>query len=293
MKRRKCYLIPLGVSIGLGHAASETVLRDTLCGVKLCRFELNEEPGQLRSGLIHEGRVYETDGQNAIGIHEMGSIRLLTPFGHPPSVRLFDITLSQSGESLLTHTYINPSRLRGPGDEIVLPEEPGDWTMEVRVAAAVSDDVYQLQPQEAETAILGYTLLVVFVSEQAQMYEQTMGLSQTVSRDLGGFAGPFIVTPEDLKDALRGGDRTLFRWGLGAFVNDIPLFEGMVEPETAFSDMLLEASRIGPLVTSDLIASPPLTTIDISASKLGRHLAPTDRIRVEVEPIGTIGGLLV
>lgn len=224
----------------------------------------------------------------------MGSIRLLTPFGHPSSVRLFDITLSESGESLLTHSYINPSRLRGPGDEIELPEDPGDWTFEVRVAAAISEDAFRVQPQEAEMAILGYTLMVVLVSEQAQMYEQTMGVNQTVSRDLGGFAGPFIVTPEDLKDAqTTGGDRTLFRWGLGAFVNDEPIFEGLVEPETSFSDMLIEASRIGPIVVSDLIASPPLTTIDITASKLGRHLAPTDRIRVEVEPIGTIGGLIV
>jgi hypothetical protein len=57
--------------------------------VKLCRFEPLGVPGTVHSGIVHGGKVYETDGTNPVAVHEAGDVRLLSPVGRPPSIRLF------------------------------------------------------------------------------------------------------------------------------------------------------------------------------------------------------------
>jgi 2-keto-4-pentenoate hydratase/2-oxohepta-3-ene-1,7-dioic acid hydratase in catechol pathway len=256
----------------------------TLAPVKLARFELVRDPGVIRSGVWHQDRVYETDGEKAAGIHEPGDIVLHPPIGRPPCLRLFEAE-SPEGSA---YAFGNPGSLWGPGSEIPSPMEGPGLGMECRIAAVCSDAGRMIDPSEGSSFLLGATLLILFTSEPTRMSELSLGQAPGASRDLGGALGPFLVTPDDLGAPPGRPSSVRFRLEYEVHVNGDLIGEGEWETDPSFGSLAQAASQGCGIYPSDVIAWPPLPLPPLLASALGRDLASGDRIRFSAEPLGQL-----
>jgi len=256
----------------------------------LCRFELRADPGTARSGILFDGRVYETDGENAIGIHEPGLVRLLTPIGTPPSVRLFDLERGGHGEPVLLYSYYNPGALVPTAGSLGVPVGEGDVEVELRVAVVVKDDGLQVEPSEAAGFVLGYSVLAVLYNAEAREDAQRNDWPKALAYDVGAFFGPSLVTPDDLADS-RSADGG-FQWTATVQVNGEDVCEVKDAPEASLEDLLSVASQRLPVRSGELLAFPALPVPPLSATPLGRPLLPGDRLSATIGPLGTLSGTL-
>lgn len=189
--------------------------------------------------MYHDGRFYETDGQQAIGIHDVSKIRLLSPIGTPPSVRFFGRTPTERNG----FHYVNPSGIRGPLAELVMPFVIKGLC--VRVAGVVAEAGQVEDVADATRALLGVTLLVSFYDDP-------------FTDDLPFVCGPFLWTLDDL-----GTEPRQLTVKCGDATSTSTCEHPVIPP------LLVASSWTMPLASGDLIASPPLHTEPI-CPELGR-----------------------
>jgi len=263
-----------------------------LPGVKLCRFVLNDTPDEVRSGVYHDGKVYETDGETAIGVHGSSDIRMLPPIGLPPSIRLFERFDHPHGEAGLTYHYLNPTGIYGPNSEVATPEYTDSLDFDVHIVGAVADSAEVVDPDEAAGLVLGYAVQIVFVAADLADMEQSRNLPPGPSMDCGTVLGPFLTTPEDLTEFTEGSNPANFVWNYTMRVNEVEIKKGSTVAEFPFTAMLQFSSRIRPLLPAEILAWPRLEKPALEDSELGRCLLPADRVEVAVDGFGTLVALL-
>lgn len=255
--------------------------------MKLCRFELAIDPGVSRSGIYHDSRFYETDGESAVGIHDPGSVRMLAPMGTPPSVRLFDEVRDASGQPFLTYSFGNPSRMQGPNTEVLAALSEEELEFEVRIAAVTQDSGVTIDPLEAPRLVLGFGILVTFFEPDTRERLAELGLGTAPAQDLAWLFGPFLVTPDELVEHRSSPDPLEFGWAVSIQINGETVHEG-VQALPSFGTLLAIASSKGPVLVGELLASPAFTKPPLVSTSFGRNLIATDRVHVTVEPLGTL-----
>lgn len=261
--------------------------------MKLCRFEVANRPGDLaRSGIYHEGKVYETDGQNAIGVHDPANVRFLCPIGRPPVVRCFESYQAGPGEHALSYFFMNPGLLQGPDGTIEIPPTVENLDLEVRVFGVSQDSGLMVDEKEADEFLLGYGFMVVLVDrELAGSSMEVSSEHWSAARDVGAFVSPFIVTPEELTVQLVRESKSKFAWNYEISVSGDSIADrGTFESDYAFSDLLFLGSRRSALSTGEVVAWPALPKPDMELSRIGRFLIPGDTLRIVVEGLGAVTG---
>ena len=234
--------------------------------MKLCRFELVTEPASPRSGFVFQGKVYETDGENPVGIYEPDSIRLLAPMTRPPSIRFFE------GE---TFSYLNPASLIGPNDPVVAPPTGEVFCHPVLVWAVVSP-ARRVLPDIADEIILGLSLGMVFSSEG----------TDARSRDLGIAIGPAFTTPDEFDDSVTEGPAGRvyhFRFE-NTSRPDLVLHAEWPNSEKTLASITSFASESCTLLPGDIFAVA-LPDMEVSLGRNELSKLSCDRIGVLVNPI--------
>jgi 2-keto-4-pentenoate hydratase/2-oxohepta-3-ene-1,7-dioic acid hydratase in catechol pathway len=255
----------------------------------LCRFELKASPGEVRSGMVHAGRIYETDGATAIAVHQAADVRPLSPIPHAPSVRVFrtdlqpDILVGADADDPLFF-YANPSSLGGASQMVAYP----DWCTELSVfpavAVALVVDVPRIDVEEADDTILGYTLMSLLVARDAERRERRFGVLGR-SHDVGGVLGPVLTTPEELEEDVEG-DEFGRRFALTAVlrVNGVERGRGsMGDFPFTFAQAISAASQSTTLRAGDLLAIGPVAVPDEPIV-----LEPGDQVQISVDKLGTL-----
>jgi len=110
--------------------------------------------------MVYDGKIYETDGAEAIGVHEAADVRPLAPVPTPPSIRVFRTDLSETG-----FVYANPAAVVGPSMVIELPDSGSDYVVRSYFGAVIGGTGYQLGEEEAEAVLLGFTLVNILSSK--------------------------------------------------------------------------------------------------------------------------------
>lgn len=209
--------------------------RVPFCHVKLCRFERVAEPGSVCSGIVYGDKVYETDGANAIAVHGVEDVRLLSPIGSAPSVRFYDRRLGFS--------YLNPQILGNPGEPMPLLDEAG-WMP--CLALVVGGAGMGFTTREADDAALGFALGAVL---RSPFTDSARAL------DAGYVIGPALTTPEELDDrAILGDQGKQFELRFSAVRNEQPL-EGLKKVDLPYTvaEVIAHASSSCAIVPGDLI----------------------------------------
>jgi fumarylacetoacetate (FAA) hydrolase len=256
--------------------------------VKLCRFVLLDAPEHPRSGIYHDGKVYETDGERAIGIHDPGSLSMLTPLGTPPAIRAFQSYRRPDGSEGLTFRFCNVTGLAGPNGEIAVNVGARALDFDVHVVGVVGDLAESVEAPEAAGYVLGYALLLELYDADLAEEERLLELPSGPSHDMGGALGPFLTTPDELTEFTVGSDPTNFGWNYRLRVNDAEVAVGSVESDFPFSHLLSFASQARAVQAGEVLAWPALAKPPLLESGLERNLVSGDRIEAVVDGLGTL-----
>lgn len=166
-----------------------------LLHVKLCRFEVLDSEGAARSGIYHESRLYETEGTNPIGVHDLSNIKFLCPIARPPVMREM---LHEPDSDRLLYFYRNPSTLYGPAAAVFLPQGTNSVILQPQLAIVIKDTERYISREAAASVILGYTMVVTIYDPHLRSQEEAIGIGPGASSDFGAATAPFLVTPEEL-----------------------------------------------------------------------------------------------
>ena len=151
--------------------------------------------------MVYSGKVYETDGTEAIAVHEAADIRPLCPIPTPPSIRIFRSDIGEQTED--PHFfYGNPGAVIGPSQIVNLPDIESEYVVRCYLGATIVGTGYQVNIEEAEAMLLGLTLVCIVTAKQLEDDERKQGIGISRSHDLGIAVGPVLTTPDDLEDVM-------------------------------------------------------------------------------------------
>ncbi len=258
--------------------------------MKLCRFELKSSPGQLRSGIVYSGKIYETDGKDPVAVHEADQVRPLTPVA-APCVRVYrssglrDVDRwSPTDLEAAPFFYANASAILGPSQLIQFPEFSAEVDFEPYVAAVVAERGRNIPANEADGYLLGFTIAIALVARDVERRDQAVGMQFGRAYDLGLAVGPVITTPDDLVPFSEDTDLgMLYHVSVSARVNGVEKRKGNVSDNPyPYSQLLSFASEGAELQPGDLILAGPVAAPDST------RLEPGDEVQVAVEHLGAL-----
>jgi 2-keto-4-pentenoate hydratase/2-oxohepta-3-ene-1,7-dioic acid hydratase in catechol pathway len=213
--------------------------------LKLLRFSLADD-SHPRTGIFHEGQVYETDGERALGTHKPEDITLLSAVGRPRTIRFFD-AFAPRGERP-AFEFGNVAAIKAPEEVIIPPPSVTKLDLELHVGAVLANDDWDLTNKEALGAILGFTIVGVWAARDADR------IGTPKERDFGIAVGPFLVTPEELQDREIGPAR--YRLNVKMLLNGEVVGSGnLADMRWSFAELISEASRGAPVGEGDIIVS--------------------------------------
>jgi 2-keto-4-pentenoate hydratase/2-oxohepta-3-ene-1,7-dioic acid hydratase in catechol pathway len=240
--------------------------------MQLCRFVLLENNDHARSGIFHEHRVYETDGEKAVGIHDLSKIAFLAPLPAVSSLRCFEPDGS--------FAYRNAMNYLGPLGEIELPN--GAINVQLRLVAVMKEGGRSLDLTEAGQAILGHSLMIGFEIEDVLAEERAEGKTPVRAYDIPYGIGPFITIPDPEKETPE-----TVNIPIKLIINGETLLETAFE-HGGFPAMIEQASKTTPIRPSDLIAGPCAAHLPLRETELARPLRPGDSVMISCEPFGSL-----
>ncbi|MFZ4506886.1 MAG: fumarylacetoacetate hydrolase family protein [Fimbriimonas sp.] len=255
--------------------------------MKLFRFELLEDPGVARSGMVYGGKVYETSGAEAVAVHEAENVRPLPPLPHAASLRIFrsdlqPVQITETDEP--RYFYGNTCSLQGASTLVELRDFSFEWEAECYVAAIIGEaTLTEVDSDEAESYILGYTMVTLLVARDVEREERRLGVGFGRSYDLVGTIGPVITTPDELEEHVEEFDRgRKFGLEVRLQVNNVEVERGNLnELPITFAQAIASASRSAGLRVGDVIALGPIVTPTAA-------LDPADQVLLSVEKLGAL-----
>jgi fumarylacetoacetate (FAA) hydrolase len=241
--------------------------------------------------MVFSGRIYETDGAEAIGVHEADAVRPLTPVPQPASLRFFrqdaQVPLPDGSPSEEpSFFYGNPGCLVGASQIINHPEFTPELSFDPYIGIVLVTDAYKIDVDQAEDAILGFTIVNVLVARDVERAERQTSAGFGRSHDIGAAFGPVITTPDELDDvSVNYGSGKGYQLSVVTRVNGVEVSRGNVEdlPFTA-AQAISSASQSCTLRSGDLLALGPL----VEEGDEPVVLRPGDEVQVSVELLGTL-----
>ncbi|MBS1725819.1 MAG: fumarylacetoacetate hydrolase family protein [Armatimonadetes bacterium] len=235
----------------------------------------------MRSGMVYSGKIYETDGAEAIGVHEAADVRPLAPVPTPPSIRIFR---SDLGEDELGFYYVNPGAVIGPSQIVNLPDIESEFVVRSYLAATIGGGGYQVSDEEAEAVLLGLTLVNIVTAKTIEDSERRNGFGIGRSHDFGIAVGPVLTTPDDLDDVMvMTKNGILYKLECSIKVNQVERASAHFE-EFAISmiDAVQFASQTGTLRPGDIFCVGPI--FDDEDCKVSAN----DEFQFTMERLGTL-----
>lgn len=213
----------------------------------------------------------------------VAAVRLLAPIPRPPSIRdslcfldhMRNCQAALGAGRALADTWYRipafyfacPATVLGPYDDA--PAAPGSaWQdFELEIAAVIGAGGRDLSVEEAERAIIGYTIFNDWSARDLQQMESQLGIGQGKGKDSGVTLGPYLVTPDELEAYRRDGRLDL---RATALVNDTVIGSGSTaQMDWSFGEVISYASRGVTLVPGDVVGSGTVPTCT-----LVEHLDP-------------------
>jgi fumarylacetoacetate (FAA) hydrolase len=185
--------------------------------------------------------------------------------------------------------FSNVSEVRGPDDPIWAPKGSQELDYELEIAALVDTPGRDLTSARGEEVIGGFCVMNDWSARDLQREETTVRLGPAKGKDFATSIGPWIVTPEELRDARQGKGYSL---SMTASVNGTEISRGSwADIHYEFGEMLERASADARLRPGDLIGSGTVGTgclLEIGQERLGRYLLPGDDVILSVERLGSL-----
>ncbi|OBG76638.1 fumarylacetoacetate hydrolase family protein [Mycobacterium sp. E3305] len=213
----------------------------------------------------------------------LDAVRLLAPIPRPPSIRdslcFLDHmrncqaalgagrTLADTWYRIPAFYFACPATVLGPYDDASAAPGSAWQDFELEIAAIIGTGGRDLTVDQAERAIIGYTIFNDWSARDLQQLESQLGIGQGKGKDSGVTLGPYLVTPDELAPYGRAGRLDL---RVTALVNDAVIGSGSTaQMDWSFGEVISYASRGVTLAPGDVIGSGTVPTCT-----LVEHLNP-------------------
>lgn len=230
----------------------------------------------------------------------LARVEILPPVLRPPSIRdhiafeehatrNFTRPVPEVWSRRPIHYYSNTSRLLGNGALVPFPATVR-LDYELEIALVIARQCADVTADEAMDYVAGFTILNDWSARDLQADEMAYGLGPSKGKDFATSLGPWLVTCDELEDALTSGRldaRCEVRvngqtWALS---NAVDMFH-------SWGAMIAHASQDSVLVPGDVIAGGTVGGCSIGeAIRTGypaRYLEPGDVVELEVAGIGCL-----
>ena len=189
--------------------------------------------------------------------------------------------------------FSNPASIVGPDMLIVKPPNTNELDYELEIAVVLARDGADIPVEEADSYILGYTILNDWSARDIQRQEMKVGLGPAKGKDFATSIGPLLVTPDELEPRCLADESRGKRYDLimTAKVNGIEYSRGnLKEMRWTFAELIARASQDTVVKAGDLIGSGTVGTGCITEFPEGTHpwLQPGDVVTLEVELLGVL-----
>ncbi|HXG26436.1 MAG TPA: fumarylacetoacetate hydrolase family protein [Candidatus Binatia bacterium] len=192
--------------------------------------------------------------------------------------------------------FSNTSEIRGPDDPVWAPRGCTELDFELEVGAIVDTPVFDLPVERAGEAIGGYFLLNDWSARDLQRDESTVRLGPAKGKDFATTIGPWIVTPDELADAILPGgkapDLELTATVEGVDGRTVEVSRGRWSAARySFGEMLARASADVHVRPGEILASGTVGTgclLEVKEETLGRWLEPGDVVTLAGDRFGRL-----
>jgi len=217
----------------------------------------------------------------------LNEVWLMAPIPRPPSIRdtlcfldhMRNCRAAVGAGRVLADTWYRipafyfacPATVLGPYDDA--PSAPGSaWQdFELEIAAVIGTGGKDLTVEEAEAAIIGYTIFNDWSARDLQQLEGQLGIGQAKGKDSGVTLGPYLVTPDELEPYRHPSHPGRLDLQVSALVNDTVIGSGSTaQMDWSFGEVISYISRGVTLAPGDVIGSGTVPTCT-----LVEHLNPT------------------
>ena len=253
-----------------------------------------ERTGVLSGDVIHAMppgvTLLDLVGRGADGLREageeaisasakvrLGEVTLMAPIPRPPSIRaslcfldhLRNCQAALGASRVLADTWYRipafyfacPATVLGPYDDA--PTAPGSaWQdFELEIAAVIGTSGRDLTVEQAERAIIGYTIFNDWSARDLQQLEGQLAIGQAKGKDSGVTLGPYLVTPDELETFRHPSHPDKLDLRVTAMVNDTVIGSGSTaQMDWSFGELISYASRGVKLTPGDVIGSGTVPT---------------------------------
>ena len=173
----------------------------------------------------------------------------------------------------------NPTSLIGHGMTAYYPPEEQKMDYECEMACIIGRPIRNATLDTAHQAIAGYATLNDLSARTRQSKAMPINMGPSPGKDFGSALGPYLVTPDEIKD--------LGALGMRAFVNGEKWTDAKYGGvQHSFEAMIVYASRSRWLYPGDILGSG--TVGGGCGAELGKFMKPGDLIRVEIDELGAV-----
>jgi len=243
------------------------------------------------------------EAHQPVGIR-LGDVRLSPPLPRPMSLRDFYAfeqhvvsahknrgkQVAQEWYQFPVFYFSNPNVIFGPNETIPYPSYTHALDYELEVACIIGREGINIPAEQASDYIFGYTIFNDWSARDIQRLEMRVGLGPAKGKDFASSIGPWIVTPDELKDRASGRSG-VYDLEMVARVNGEQRSRGnWKDIYYSFGEMIARASQDTYLLPGDMIGSGTVGTgclLELTQGK-GPWLQTGDVVTLEIERLGEL-----
>ena len=202
----------------------------------------------------------------------------------------------------------NHRNVHGPGVIKIMPDYCRQLDFELEVAIVICRHGRNIRASDADKYIGGYMIMNDLSARQLQMEEKLLNLGPAKGKNFSTVLGPWLVTPDELRryeiPVNKNHKGKSYSLRMMVSVNGMIVSEGnMADMDWTFAEIIERASYGVDLCPGDIIGSGTVeggcflemngTAMFHNKKHVPQWLRPGDKIKLEVEGLGTLENTLV
>jgi len=210
--------------------------------------------------------------------HHINDVNLLAPIPNPNSLRdayafrqHVETSRKNRGLEMIKEFdefpvfyFSNHNAIYGPQDEIkCMPSHFEKLDFELEIAIVIGKEGRNLKANEASSYIAGYMIMNDVSARGLQMKEMKLNLGPAKGKDFASVIGPYLVTPDEIKDRLidKGGHGSIYDLKMSCFLNNQLVSEGNFKDMNWTFEQIIERVSYGTTIyPGDIIGSGTVGT---------------------------------
>lgn len=199
--------------------------------------------------------------------------------------------------------FTNHHAIEGPGQIFCMPDHFQQLDFELEIAIVIGKKGRNIKAKDADQYIGGFTIMNDLSARKLQMEEMLLNLGPAKGKDFSTVIGPWLVTPNELKqylvDPKKGHVGNNYNLTMNCWVNDELVSTGNVKDmDWTFAEIIERCSYGVDLYPGDLIGSGTVGTgcfLELNGTgKLNnpnyepQWLQENDEITMSIDGLGTL-----